>query len=479
MTFYFYDLETSGFRARADRIMQFAGQRTDLNLEPIGPPDKYYLKMTLDILPSPQAVLLTSITPQMTIQQGISEAQFLKIFHQKIALPDTIFCGYNNIRFDDEFMRYANYRNFYDAYKWQWHNGRSRWDLLDVLRMMRALRPDGLNWPFNDQQIATNKLADLAATNNLDHTQAHDALADVDILIQIARLAKQAQSKLWIWLMKMRTKTEVEKFLKQNSMFVYTSGKYRSEFSKTTVATILCQHPRRGYLVYDLRSDPQNWSEMTPQQLAEAWKNPAEDKIADFPIKNLGTNRCPAIAPMSVLDSDSCQRLQLDLESVKRNLNILNKPVMAEKLLAALKIIEQTKSDVETEIKPKDSLSYVEEKLYDGFFGPSQQQFMEKVLAYPPDKFADLQTSDNRLSQLLVLYKAHNYPDILDKTEVINWKKYILQKLTLGNPSYIEIYQNELNQLKKSSLPKEKVSIIDDLLSWSNEIKQFCLVGKT
>src|SRR5476649_2439381 len=148
MNFYFYDLETSGFSPRLARIMQFAGQRTDMNLKPIGEPDNVLIKMSADILPEPDAVLVHGVTPQQAITDGLSEAEFLKYFHEHIATPDTIFVGYNNIRFDDDFMRFTNWRNFYDAYEWAWKDGRNRWDMLDVARMTRALRPDGIKWPF-------------------------------------------------------------------------------------------------------------------------------------------------------------------------------------------------------------------------------------------------------------------------------------------------------------------------------------------
>src|SRR5258708_419153 len=139
-TFFFYDLETSGFNPREARIMQFAGQRTTLDLEPIGPPVNIFIRLTPDILPDPDAILLTGITPQITVAKGQSEAVFLADFQATIATAGTIFVGYNNIRFDDEFMRFLQYRNMYDPYQWQWQDGRSRWDILDLVRMTRALR---------------------------------------------------------------------------------------------------------------------------------------------------------------------------------------------------------------------------------------------------------------------------------------------------------------------------------------------------
>jgi len=150
-TLYFYDLETSGFNPREQRIMQFAGQRTDLGLKPIGEPHNILIALSEDILPDPDAILITGITPQQTIAEGISEAEFLKIFNSEVALPGTIFTGYNTIRFDDEFMRYSHYRNLYDPYEWQWRDDRSKWDLLDLVRITRALRPEGIKWPFDSR----------------------------------------------------------------------------------------------------------------------------------------------------------------------------------------------------------------------------------------------------------------------------------------------------------------------------------------
>src|SRR3990167_6816090 len=117
MTFYFYDLETRGFNPRAARIMQFGGQRTDLDLKPIGQPHNRLIKLTDDVLPEPDAAMVTGITPQQTLSKGLSEAEFLKYCYSKIAKSNTIFVGFNSIRFDDEFMRFLNYRNFYDAYE--------------------------------------------------------------------------------------------------------------------------------------------------------------------------------------------------------------------------------------------------------------------------------------------------------------------------------------------------------------------------
>jgi len=231
-SFFFYDLETSGFNPREARVLQFAGRRTTLDLEPIGQPLSRYIALTPDIIPDPTAIIVNGITPQITLDKGISEFDFTAIFNLDIATPGTIFVGYNNIRFDDEFIRFMLYRNFYDPYQWQWKNSRSRWDLLDVVRMTRALRPANISWPFDTKGQSSNRLELLAAVNNLEHLHAHEALSDVDATIALARLIKTNQPKLFGYLLSVRDKKAVEKVVRSGQPFLYTSGKYKSEFEK-------------------------------------------------------------------------------------------------------------------------------------------------------------------------------------------------------------------------------------------------------
>ncbi|MEK7059749.1 MAG: exodeoxyribonuclease I, partial [Patescibacteria group bacterium] len=301
-SFFFYDLETSGFNPRLARAMQFAGQRTDMNLKPIGEPVNTLIKLTPDVLPEPDAVLVTGITPQQTLAEGVTEAEFLKLFYAEVAQPGTIFTGFNNVRFDDEFMRFLNYRNFYDAYEWHWQAGCSRWDILDIVRMTRALRPDGIEWPFASDGKPTNRLELLTKVNKLSHIKAHDALSDVMATIDVARLVREHQADLFEYLLKMRDKKTVAELVNKGEPFVYTSGRYSSEYLHTTVAVKLAEHPQAGStLVYDLRQDPSVFLDMSVDQLVEAWRFTRDPDALRLPIKTLKHNRCPAIAPLGVV----------------------------------------------------------------------------------------------------------------------------------------------------------------------------------
>src|SRR5690606_19750373 len=165
-TFYWHDYETWGTNPARDRPSQFAGIRTDLDLNIIGEPLVQYCQPPQDLLPHPDACLITGITPQLARAKGIPENQFIANIHRELSAPGTCSVGYNSIRFDDEVTRYTLYRNFYDPYEREWRNGNSRWDIIDMVRACRALRPDGIEWPNNDDGKPSFKLEHLTAANN-------------------------------------------------------------------------------------------------------------------------------------------------------------------------------------------------------------------------------------------------------------------------------------------------------------------------
>lgn len=474
-SFYFYDLETTGFSARNARIMQFAGQRTNLNLEPIGEPDNILIKITPDILPEPDAILVTGITPQQTLLDGITEAEFLRYFHTEIATPNTIFVGYNTIRFDDEFIRFTNYRNFYDAYEWQWQDGRSRWDILDVVRMTRALRPDGIVWPFGSDGKAANKLELIASVNKLTHDKAHDALSDVYATIGVAKLIKQKQPKLFEYLLKVRDKKEVEKLVTASQPFVYTSGRYSAEFEKTSIAVTVAPHPTQkgSVFVYDLRHDPAPFADMQPNALAELLKKYTfEEGELRLPLQ-LQFNKCPAVAPLAVLTEDDKTRLSIDVEDVEKHLKLLlTMSDFSDRLQEALRINEK-KQQTSFVVDVND----VDSQLYDGFFGDGDRTKMSVVRAADENGLADLHLdfSDARLDKLLLLYKARQFPKSLTPEEQAQWQAYREVKLLNGDSeSKVAKYFQRINELStRSDLTQNQMYLLEELKLYGESIMPY------
>lgn len=472
-SFYFYDLETSGINSRTSRIMQFAGQRTDLNLRPVEEPDNILIKLTNDILPEPEAIMVTGITPQATLADGVTEYEFLRYFTDKIATPDTIFVGYNNVRFDDEFIRFIHYRNFYDAYEWCWQDNRSRWDILDVIRMTRALRPDGIEWPYTIDGKPTNRLELLTSVNKLEHSHAHDALSDVNATITVARLIMNKQPKLFDYLLKIRNKNEVKKLVETSQPFVYSSGRYPSGYQKTTVAVYLGSHAgKQGSLVYDLRRDPDEVANLSPEELAKIWYQKTDDEAKRFPVKTITYNKCPAVAPLSVLESDkkAQENIKIDLNKTAENLEKLSKyNDFYNKLCKALKILEK-----QSQTSFLASSSQVDSQLYDGFFSDQDKVAMSVVRAAEPDEVSslDMKFQDPRLNELLPLYKARNFSKYLDQSEIEAWEKHRVNfLLSGGNNSRMSKYFARLNELAQDEkLSSENRYLLEELQLYGQSI---------
>lgn len=433
-TFFFYDLETSGFNPKTQRIMQFAGQRTDMGLNPVGDPINVLVALADDVLPDPSAVMITGITPQKTLEEGYSEADFLKILHEQVLLPNTIITGFNNVRFDDEFMRYTLYRNFYDPYEWCWQDGRSRWDILDAIRMTRALRPGGIEWPVDSEGQPTNRLELLSTENGLNHAHAHDALSDVQALIDVAKLIKQQQPKLFDYLLKTRSKNQVATLVSLDNPqpFVYTSGRYPKGTLHTTVAYPVAPGGTPGsVIVYDLRHDPAEWADMSIPELKEIrFANSQRRQMEGFlplPAKELAYNRCPVVAPLGVLDQSAQERIVLDVDQIQDHLQTLRRTDLPDKL----REVFARSGDFAKNTDPDC-------QLYDGFINDKDKPKMSAVRAATVHQLADFDPgfADERLAALLVRYKARNYPASLSQSERATWEAYRSARLAADLPRF-------------------------------------------
>ncbi|HVW23242.1 MAG TPA: exodeoxyribonuclease I [Candidatus Saccharimonadales bacterium] len=474
-SFFFYDLETSGFNPRSARIMQFAGQRTDANLMPVGEPLNYLIKLTPDVLPEPDAILVTGITPQQTLAEGLTEAEFLKLFYEQAVQPDTTFLGFNSIRFDDEFMRFLLYRNFYDAYEWQWKDGCSRWDLLDVVRMTRALRPDGIEWPYATDGKPTNRLEFLTKVNKLSHESVHDALSDVQATIAVAQLIQKKQPELWHYLATHRDKKTVGALIEGGQPFVYTTGRYSSEFQHTSVAVMLGRRAQQdAALVYDLRFDPTPFLKMSPSELKAAWKYNPDPEAIRLPVKTVKYNRCPTVAPLGVIkDKASQERIGLDLETVGKHLELL-KPQAAEFAQKLAKVVaEMDEEQASAQTSLVDNQLTVDERLYDNFLDDADRNTCRAVIAADPGELTKIAGSfhDERLRNLLPLYKARNYPKSLSDEERQAWDKFVATRLFSGGAeSRLGLYFKRLEELAAGKLTGQQKYLLEELTLYGQSI---------
>ena len=424
-SFLWHDYETFGADPRRDRPAQFAAIRTNIRLEPIEDPLVIYCCPADDLLPQPAACLITGITPQQAGERGVPEKDFAAAIFDAMARPGTCSVGYNNFRFDDEFSRHLFWRNFIDPYAREFANGNSRFDLIDLARMTRALRPTGLNWPDRDDGLPSFRLEHLAAANGLDTSRAHDALADVEATLGLARLIRRAQPRLWDWALRLRQRQVVDQLLRSGRPLLHSSARLPAQWCATAPVLAVAEHPRirSQWVVWNLREDPTPFLELDEDELGDLLWTPAADLPEHqqrLPVKLVRANRCPMLAPLAVLDQHASNRLAIDRKQLERNATVLEQASEFRARLGRLFGRDSSAGPVDAELS-----------LYNGFVPRSDQALRDRIRQMDAGELALLGApfSDERLNTLLFRYRARHWPDSLTQAERADWAHYRQRRL--------------------------------------------------
>lgn len=458
-SFFFYDFETFGLNPREDRIAQFAGVRTDRNFNIIGEPINIYCKPSVDYLPSPEAILVTGITLEEADKKGLTEAEFAKRIHTEFSEPGTCILGYNNIRFDDEMTRFLFYRNFFDPYAYSWQNGNSRWDLLDVVRATYALRPEGIEWPHDEEGHPILKLEALSAANGLEHAQAHDALSDVYATIALAKLLQKSQPKLFQYYFEHRRTRQVETLidLTENRPLLHVSGMFGNQRKNMSVVMPILFSPlnKNELITIDLMGDMQGLIELPAMTIREKLYTKAEELPkgeSRIPLKGVHINRCPILAPMGVLKG--VEQSVIDLKKVLDNHYLVSQN---------LENIRQKLMEIYA-IKPEydNSSASVESLLYAGFFNDQDREQMNQIPEMTGEEllYAEFYFEDPRLEPLLHLYRAKNHFDTLFEEEQEEFRRYAQARRALFKAHYAPQFEALLAEYANDP---EKLNLLNQI----------------
>lgn len=475
ISLYWHDYETWGENPAIDRPSQFAGVRTDQNLNIMGEPLMIYAKPAPDLLPKPEACLVTGLSPQEADAKGVVEAEFIAAIYRELAQPGTCGVGYNSIRFDDEVTRYCLYRNFYDPYEREWRNGNSRWDLLDMLRLMRAMRPDGIQWPLREDGATSFKLEHLAEANNVREGDAHEALSDVRATIGMARLFKQSQPRLWEYALKLRDKRFVGGLLDVAAMKPVLHISMRYPASRLCAAPVLplAVHPtiNNRVIVFDLDGDIDDLLALPAEVIAQRLYLRASELpegVARVPLKEVHLNKVPALIAWNHLRADDHARLGLDVAAIEAKVERLRAfaPQLAEK---ARQVYNQPRVA---------TVADVDASLYDGFLGNGDKPLLALARTTAPEQLAALEGRfrDPRLPELLFRYRARNHPDSLAPAERQRWQDYRRQRL-LGDGGLGELnlpqYRQQLDALAAEA-PDDarRQALLQSLRDWGQHLQE-------
>ena len=474
-TLLWHDYETFGARARADRPAQFAAIRTDLELNEIGRPLTFFCRPAADYLPDPGACLLTGITPQQCLEQGLPETEFAARIEQALSEPGTIGVGYNSIRFDDEVTRHLFWRNLIDPYAREYKNGCGRWDLLDLMRTAHALRPEGIEWPKRADGSGTTsfRLGDLAAANGVAHEAAHDALSDTRATLALARRVRACNPKLFDFGLSLRDKMTVARQLglpvdpASAQPFLHVSGMFAAERGHLAVCFPLAMHPtnRNELIAWDLSADPSPLAALDAATIRRRLFTRAEELPAGetrLPIKTVRLNRAPVvIGNLRTLQPAQAARWNIDMAAVARH-------VETARQLPALQTVWRQVFE-----RPNQADVDVEQDLYAGLIGDADRRRLDQWRATAPERLGSLRPNfdDPRLPELSWRWRARNFPQTLSEDEAQRWRAHCAARLIegAGGARTLDAYFAEIDLLANDADSRGE-EILGALYDWAEAI---------
>jgi exodeoxyribonuclease-1 len=482
-----YDLETWGTEPSWDRIAQFACIRTDENLERIEEPEILYCRPGADFLPNPVACLVHGILPQEAMESGLPEFGFATKLHEWMSRPATTAAGYNSMEFDERFIRHLLYRNLFDIYAREWREGNSRWDIIDLMRAARDLRPAGIVWPQDESERPIFKLEVLAKANGIEHRSAHDALSDVEATIGLARLLKARQPRLYRYHYAMRFRNSYRSMVDLSSppMLVHVAKEYTSESGCTTLIAPISLDPKNEnrLIAIDLRYDPEVLVDLPVEEIRRRifTKAVALD-VERVPLSTIRLKSCPFLAPASTLKPEDAERLHIDREACSRRHAFLARhPELLAKLVA---VFSDTGEDRDALPKSNDP----ELRIYESFVPAHDKQLCaslrEAIRAQGPlaAKEAAYRAPfrDARLPELVRRLYWRNFPETLSLDEAARWRAFCAGRIQspplsgAGREAVMDGHQYSRfieEKLADPATPARDRGILQSLLIWKKTIE--------
>ena len=469
-SFYWYDLETTGLNRRWDRITQFAGQRTDLDLNPIDEPYVTYVKLPPEVLPDPDATLVTGVPPQEIQAQGISEWEAINEIHERFMVPGTCAIGYNSIAFDDEFIRFALYRNLFPPYAREFRRGNSRADLYAIVRAAAAMRPAKIEWPRDEEGTINTSLSALAEVNGIDPKGAHDAHADVRMSIELAKIIKNAEPRMWSHLMANRSRDAIQAILDDGSRFyLHVGSVYGAKRCFAAPVRVLAPNPdiKTRVLVADLTADLSKLESSTPEELHEARYLSSEEAEKSgksrLQVGEIAINKCPVLVGVDKLTEDLAKRLKVDVDTLEHNIEFLENLDSAAFVRRMQDMMRVSDREYEPSTDPA-------EMLYDGFFERSDERLCEEVhsAVLHGQPWPEIQTDDRRIkvlaNRLRYALQPEDAPQLAEPHH-----KYVqtsLQREDVG----IKAKRNRIKELSKEDLNIVQVKLLHSVSDYLDEI---------
>ena len=452
--FVFYDTETTGLDINFSQIIQVGCVLTDNNFNIL---EELNLssKVLPWIVPSPDAFLVHRQTD--CLEEGVSHYEMMKSLREKWLSwgrdKNLIFVTYNGHKFDEELVRRQFYWNLFDPYITN-TNGNKRLDLMSLFQIIGNFYPTEIKIPEDEDENISLKLTDLAKENNIPTENAHDAVIDCMLMVNLMKKIKASAPEALIAAIKGSSKTgNIE--LTKTEPFSILGEIFRKK--KYIYPVIACgQNPNQTNQValIDLYFDPKKMFEMTDYELSEQFG-------AGGGLKKISVNKSIPIMPV-----DRIKNINNFLDSPFELLESRAKQV-AENLEFQNRVCEVMTIN-QREYPPN---KYLEQKVYERFPSNSDKLWMERFEISTWAEKAKLLSGfeDERyreLSQRLINYLK---PEFSSNKEKDNFHEFIKERLLTNGPWKMTLEKaisrtNSLRIEAEENKENEKLKIIDLLL---------------
>ena len=450
MSYIFYDTETTGKVTAFDQILQFAAIKTDAELNVL---DTFDVRCRLlpYIVPSPGALLVTGTTVADITTCPLSHFEMMRLVHAKMhrwSQGGSIFVGWNNMRFDEVLLRQAYYKSLLPIYQTN-TNGNGRTDIMRIAQVVSACAPNCLAIPIHPDGKRAFKLGLMAAANNVALDNAHDALADTNATLGIARLIRQRAPALWDALMVNARKSSPLQLLQSEPLMLLCEY-FGKPFN--CIATPLAANASNAneWALIDLQFDPAQYLDANDADLREAIDGTT--KV----IRRVSINAQPGLLPLDHTPDDvrcgqqSLETYQARAQAIRGHAEFRRR---ISRLLAAR---------YEDQVEP----AHVEQRIYGGFASNADQARMHSFHAHGwGDRIGILQEiEDARYRQIAQRIVAIERPDLLTDAQRQRWELWRRERfLTNEKVPWMTVASalEELADVSQDATPDQQAQLAD------------------
>lgn len=426
MSFVFYDTETTGTDTFYDQILQFAAIRTDDALNEI---DRFEIRCRTQphILPAPGALLVTGVTLDQLSDPALpSHYEMASAIHEKLSeWSPAIFAGYNSLEFDEDLLRQAFYQSLLPPFLTN-TNGNSRLDIMRLALAAHEFDPGHLEIPRRDDGAITFKLDRLAPANGFLHPNAHDALADVEATIFLAKLVKERVPRIWEHLLKMGQKAEAVRNAQETPVRLFTEFRFNKP-NHWLVSAIAVDPENSGSIIaFNLAHDPAELLSVSDDSLKK-WA-----ATKPKPLRTIKANSSPILLDLEMVQ-DRADLMKIGEPEIMRRAQLLQgSPELRHRLLRAY---------VETREVYEQS-PWLEEQIYRGFPGSRDAVLMRDFHrgSWPGRVEIAGQFQDDRYRKIAMRIVFSHRPDLLGQETQEAFSEAIARRwLTEGKARWLTI----------------------------------------